>query len=145
MGTLYMCSPSLELLDGPECKLRAPEKHSEASLGSAPPMKEAACVKNQRQRLAKGIHELWKGTVETLEGGLGSVAGVGWGGRVQKSFCTAHKGSHQGFQAESAVITSALCGDDSAARGGQGGEAQLKLELAGGNPGVQARGRLARP
>lgn len=102
-----MCSPKLGFLNAPECKLRPPEKHSGASLGSEPPVEEAACVKNQRQRLAKRIQEVWKGTVGTLEWAW--VCGRG----VQKSFCTAHKGSHQGFQAESTVITSALCRDDS--------------------------------
>lgn len=97
MDTLYVCSPSLELLDGPECKLRAPEKHSGASLGSALPMKEAACVKSQRQRLAKGIHELWKGTVETLKwawvcGGGGRVRGC------RKAFVLHIKAAIKGFK-----------------------------------------------
>jgi hypothetical protein len=42
-------SPSLELPDGPKCKLRPPEKHSGASLGLTLPVEETACVKNQRQ------------------------------------------------------------------------------------------------
>lgn len=46
----YTCSSSLELLDGPKCKLRPPERHSGASLGSALPVEEVAYKKNQRQK-----------------------------------------------------------------------------------------------
>lgn len=65
-------------------------------------------MKNQRQRLARGIQGLWKRTGGTLEWAW--ICGRG----VQRSFCTVHKGGHQGVQAESSVITSALCRGDSA-------------------------------
>lgn len=87
---------------------------------------------------------------EKVQQDPGEGLGV-WQGS-QRSFCAAHKGSHvKGFkqraacsEARFARLTQPLA-HSLACWGGQVGEAQRKLELVGGDPGVQARGKLAWP